>query len=130
MNVAVDGRGRPVRLLLGPGQENDIVRGPELIDGLPTSHVIADKGYDAREFVAAIRAAGAEPVIPPRSCQSDRRNVDWRLYRERNLAERFLNRLEQCRRVATRYEKTARNYLAFVQLAAARLMLRPNVNTP
>ena len=100
-----------------------------MIAGLPAGHVIADEGYDARGFVAAIRAAGAEPVIPPRSSRSDRRNVDRRLYRERNLAERFLNRLKQCRRVATRYERTARNYLAFAQLAAARLLLRANVNT-
>lgn len=127
--MAVDGRGNPVRLLLGPGQENDIVRGPELIAGLSAGHVIADRGYDSREFVAAIRASGAEPVVPPRTCQSDRRPVDWRLYRERNLAERFFSRLKQCRRVATRYEKTARNYLAFAQLAATRLLLRANVNT-
>lgn len=55
--------------------------------------------------------------------------MDWRLYRERNLAERFFSRLKQRRRVATRYEKTARNFLAFAQIAATRLLLRANVNT-
>ena len=52
------------------------------------------------------------------------------LYRARNLVERFFNKIKQCRRVATRYDKLAANYLAFIQLASIRLWLRVNESTP
>ena len=52
------------------------------------------------------------------------------LYRARNLVERFSNKIKQCRRIATRYDKLAANYLAFVQLASIRLWLRVNESTP
>ena len=52
------------------------------------------------------------------------------LYRARNLVERFFNKIKQCRRVATRYDKLAANYLAFIQLASIRLWLRVNQSTP
>jgi transposase len=52
------------------------------------------------------------------------------LYRARNLVERFFNKIKQCRRIATRYDKLAANYLAFIQLASIRLWLRANESTP
>jgi len=48
----------------------------------------------------------------------------------RNLVERFFNKIEHCRRVATRYDRLAANYLAFVQLASIRLWLRVNESAP
>ena len=76
-------------------------RGHELLDGLKPGAVIADKGYDADHLRDAIGDMGAEAVIPPRSNRKTPRDHDKALYRERNLAERFFNKLKQFRRVAT-----------------------------
>jgi len=113
-----------VRLLLGPGQRHDVTRSHDLLDGLKPDAVIADKGYDADHLRDAIGDTGAEAVIPPRSNRRTSRPCDKALYRERNLAERFFNKLKQFRRVATRYDKDLANYRGFVQLAAVAILLR------
>ena len=94
-----------------------------MIEGHNPKAVIADKGYDGDDFVATIEACGAEAVIPPKKNRIVRRDYDKHTYKERNLAERFINRIKQCRRVATRYEKTARNFLSFVHVAAIMVLL-------
>ncbi len=81
--------------------------------------LIADKGYDANALVTAVEQVGTQAVIPPRSNRLVSRAYDRHLYRLRNLIERFFNRLKQFRRVATRYDKLARSYLVFAQLACA-----------
>ena len=124
MHATTDALGNPVRLLLGPGQRHDATRGHALIDGLKPEAVIADKGYDADHLHQTIRDAGAEPVIPARSNRRTPRDHDRVLYRERNLSERFFNKLKQFRRVATRYDKLRANYEGFVQLAAIAILLR------
>jgi transposase len=86
--------------------------------------VIADKGYDSNAFIDAIKAKGAEAVIPPKKNRTDQREYDAHTYKERNLAERFFNRIKHYRRVATRYEKKAKNFLAFVRVAAIFVLLR------
>jgi transposase len=85
--------------------------------------VIGDKGYDSDEFVRAIETAGATAVIPPRENRIEQREYDKDLYKDRNLVERFWSRMKQFRRVATRYEKTARNFLGFVRVAAIMVLL-------
>ena len=79
--------------------------------------MIADRAYDVDHIRDAIRAAGAEPVIPPRRHRRVAIAYDRCAYKLRNVVERLVGRLKQCRRIATRYEKTARNFLGFVQLA-------------
>jgi transposase len=86
--------------------------------------VIADKGYDKQEFVEAIESRGAEAVIPTRANKTEQREIDPHHYRERNLCERFWARAKQFRRVATRYEKKAANFLAFAWVAAMMVMLK------
>ena len=113
-----------MRLLLGPGQRHDVTRSHELIEGLKPEAVIADKGYDAGHLHQAIHDAGAEAVIPSRSSRKVPRNYDKALYKERNMIERFFNKLKQFRRVATRYDKLLVNYQGFVQLAATAILLR------
>lgn len=93
-----------MRLLLGPGQHHDITRSHDLIDGLQPEAVIADKGYDADHLHQAICDAGAEPVIPARSNRKAPRPYNKALYKERNLMERFFNKLKQFRRVANPYD--------------------------
>ena len=123
LHIAVDGLGNPVEFILTGGQEADINQGEALIKGHDAKAVIADKGYDGNDFVAAIEASGAEAVIPPKKNRKFKRDYDKHLYKERNLAERFINRIKQYRRVATRYEKTARNFLGFVHVAAIAVLL-------
>ena len=84
-----------MRLLFGPGQRHDATRSHELIAGLNPRAVIADKGYDADHLHQAIRDAGAEPVIPAKSNRRERRPHNKALYKERNLIERFFNKLKQ-----------------------------------
>ncbi len=124
LHAATDALGNPVRLLLGPGQRHDATRSHELIDGFEPDAVIADKGYDADHLRQAIFDAGAEPVIPSRSNRRAPHDHDKVLYKERNLIERFFNKLKQFRRVATRYDKLLVNYEGFVQLAAIAILLR------
>lgn len=95
-----------------------------LLDGLAKrAVVIADKGYDADRVRAHIRAQGAIPNIPNRAHR--KRKFRWKktIYRERNQVERFFNKLKQFRRIATRYDKLARNFLAGVQIACAMILL-------
>ena len=124
LHIAVDGLGNPVEFILTGGQEADINQGEALIEGHNAEAVIADKGDDGDDFVATIEARGAAAVIPPKKNRVFKREYDKHLYKERNLAERFLNRIKQYRRVATRYEKTARNFLAMVHVASIMLLLR------
>lgn len=86
--------------------------------------VIADKGYDERALVEEIERRGAVAVIPTQKGRKRQRSIDSHLYRERNLCERFWSKAKQYRRVATRYEKKAANYLAFVKVAAMMVMLQ------
>jgi transposase len=123
LHVAVNGLGLPVELQLTPGQQADVTQAAALLEGHQPAAVIADKGYDSDALITAIQANGAEAVIPPRKNRTVSRAYDRHLYKDRNLVERFLNRIKRCRRVATRYEKTARNYLAFVQVAAIMVLL-------
>ena len=112
-----------MRVRVTAGQVGDLTQAEALLAGLKPGAVIADKGYDSDRFVAAVQAAGAEVVIPPLGCRKVRREYDRHTYKERNLAERFWRKVKEFRRVATRYEKTARNFLAFVHVAAIMVLL-------
>ncbi len=86
--------------------------------------MLADKAYDADRIRELIQNQGATPNIPPKSNRKWKRCFSERLYRERNLIERFFSKLKHFRRVATRYDKLAANFLAMIQLASMRLWLR------
>jgi transposase len=120
----VSGLGLPVKVVLTAGQEADVTQAETLIDSVPVEVVIADKGYDSEAVVQQIEKRGAEAVIPSRKNRKVPRVYDRERYRDRNLAERFWRRVKACRRVATRYEKTARNFLGFVLLASITVLLR------
>jgi transposase len=92
----------------------------ELLEGyeLEACYVMADKGYDSRDFVKQIEGAGGIAVIPSRSTNRKRREYDRETYKNRNQVERFFNRMKQYRRFATRYEKTAKSFLALVYFVA------------
>lgn len=118
IHLAVDGRGRPVRFLLTPGQAHDASQALALLDGFAPRHVIADRAYDSHAIVDALEALSAKPVIPQRRGSKRLREFDPVLYRKRNLIERTVNRLKQFRRLATRYDRNPAHLLAFLHLAA------------
>lgn len=126
----VDERGLPVRLALTPGQASDKAAAPALLDGLPGAPVvIADGGYDWQHLIELVRQRGGQAHIPTQRDRKVQRSVDRDIYRQRNLVERFFCKLKHFRRIATRYDKLARNFLAAVAMAAARLWLRTYEST-
>ncbi len=123
IHAAVDALGNPVRLLLTGGQISDYQKADDLIEGFQADYVIADKGYDSDAFVQAINSTGAEAVIPPRSNRKKMRSYDEELYKDRNLVERLFQKLKHYRRIATRYERLARNYFSMLALVSTVIWL-------
>jgi putative transposase len=115
--------GHPVALTLTGAAAADSPHLPGLIAGIAAAAVLADKGYDSDANRAAIRRQGAEPCIPPRRNRAAPIAYDRHLYAERNVVERYFARVKQYRRVATRYDKKAANFLGFVWLASIAIML-------
>jgi transposase len=116
--------GCPVRFTLTAGHRGDAPQAASLIDGLAANVVIADTAYDADHLRQAIDDKGALAVIPNNPSRAKKYPLDQHLYAQRHLIECCFSKLKQFRRVATRFEKTARNYLAVVTLAATILWLR------
>lgn len=122
--MAVRGLGCPVRFTLTAGQKGDAPQADALIEGLPAEVVMADAAYDSDRLRKAISDKGAITVIPNNPSRARKYRIDKHLYAQRHLVECCFSKLKQFRRVATRYEKTARNYLAVITLAATILWLR------
>jgi len=114
---------------LSPGQEHDSRHAELLVGRHQPTAVIADRAYDTDAFLNLLRERNTEAVIPPLKNRIVQRRYNPKKYKRRNLLERLVNRLKHYRRVATRYEKTARNFLAFAQLASALVTLGVTVNT-
>lgn len=105
---------------MGSGQESDYRQASALVKGYRPLIAMADKGYDADWFIDELKSAGvAEIVIPPKRNRKVRRDYDTEKYKSRNIIERAFNKLKYFRRIATRYEKTARNFYSLVCIAAA-----------
>jgi transposase len=124
ISIGVDALGNPVRFILTAGQVNDICQAEGLISGFSFENLLADKGFDSDRFRASIAEAGAEAVIPSSRSRSQALPYDKHLYRERNLVERFINKIKHYRRVATRYEKTALSFASVLFLIGTIIWLR------
>src|SRR5205807_757040 len=106
-----------VVIMLTAGQCGDAPHAPDLLDGQgrgAVKAVVADRGYDSDANVALVRRLRARVVIPPLGCRTRKRRYSRRLYKGRNVVERFWSRVKQYRRVATRYDKLDECYLASV----------------
>lgn len=124
LHLGVEALGLPLEIHLSPGQDADITHAPTVLGDHQPGAVLGDKGYDSDAFAKAVEDRGAEVVIPPRSNRKAPREYDPVVYKERNKVERCINRLKQFRRVATRYEKTARNFLGMALFASITLWLQ------
>lgn len=133
--MRTEGNGRPITFVVTPGQQHESTVAEQLVDqgqvrsgkrGHPRrrpKRLVGDKGYSSRKFRSFLRRRGIRITIPHKRNEARTGPFDKTVYRLRNRVERLINRLKQFRRVATRYEKRARNYLAMVTLTAIVLWL-------
>lgn len=120
IHATVDALGNPTGFHLTPGQAHDLEGADVLLSDTPAEAILADKAYDAHaRVIEPLLEAGKTVVIPPRCTRKDQRDYDRHLYKARHLIENFFARLKQYRCIATRYDKTARNFLGAVHLAGA-----------
>jgi transposase len=124
ISASVDALGNPIRFILTAGQVHDILQAEDLITGLSFDKLLADKGFDSDRFRARLAQAGAEAVIPSTRSRSRAIPYDKFVYQERNLVERFFNKIKHFRRIATRYEKTALSFASMLFLVGAMVWLR------
>ena len=119
-----DALGNPVAFHLTGGQAHDLDGADALLADIAAPTVLADKGYDAEARVLTpLREAGKTAGIPPKRSRKVPRDYDRHLYQARHLIENFFCKLKQFRAIATRYDKTRRNFLAGVYLAATAILL-------
>lgn len=124
LHAIVDTKARPIYIALTAGQRHEMVAAEDLLAHARGRALIGDTGYDSNDFRAAIRAKAMKAVIPSKPERPVKYELPRRLYKRRYLVEMFFHNLKRFRAVATRYEKTARNYLALTQLACAWLWLK------
>ena len=124
MHMVVPGLGCPARFTLTAGQKGDAPEVEALIADLPAKVVIADTTHDSDRLRAAIADKGATAVIPNNPSRARKHALDRHLHAQRHLVECCFSKLKPFRRGATRYEKTARNHLAVVTIAAIALWIR------
>ena len=122
--MLADSLGRPLRFLLTAGQVGDVLAAPALLDGFSAEAVLADKAYDSNAFRQIIADSGAEAVIPSNRTRKVIIPHNPAIYRHRNRIERCFNKLKHFRRFATRYDRRAIHFLAFIHLAATMLWMR------
>lgn len=135
IHLRCEGNGKPVTFLLSVGERHEAVVFEQLMEqgvvkrsraGRPRlrpRRVVGDKGYSSGNIRRYLRRRGIRLTIPRKSNECRRGKFDKSIYRQRNLVERCFNRLKQFRRIATRYEKNAHNYLAMLTLASILLWL-------
>jgi transposase len=115
--------GNPARWILSGGEVHDVTQAIPLLKAIMAAVVVADKAYDAEALLEHIRQQGATAVIPPRANRREQRAVDTEQYKHRNLIERCFCRLKHFRRIATRYDKLASRFSAFIALVATFIWL-------
>ena len=111
-------------MLLTGGEAADITQAQALIDGFDALAIVVDKGYDSNAVAVSITSQNADAVIPSRKNHIIGRGYDQDVYKDRNLVERFFNRIKRFRRLATRYEKLARRFMAMLHLVFAFIWLQ------
>jgi transposase len=127
IHALVDANGLPIALKLTEGQAHDGRSAADMLGGIAAGQILlADRAYDSDALRQTLNSRAAWANIKPMSRRINRPVFCPFLYRDRNLVERFFNKLKHFRAIATRYEKHAANYLALVKLAASRIWMRAN----
>ena len=124
IHALVDAEGRPVRLELTAGQAADAPMAEKLLSDLkPGATLLADRAYDTNAIRTFAKERRAWANIPPKANRKDTFSFSRWVYRQRNLVERFFNRIKHMRGLATRYDRRADNYLAALKLVAVRIWI-------
>ena len=124
IHTLVDALGNPIAFFLTGGHAHDLVGADHLLPDMRADVLIADKAFDAdKRVIEPLTAAGKATVIPSRANRRVPRKYDRDLYKARHLIENFFAKIKQFRAIATRYDKTERNFLAAVHLAASTIRL-------
>ena len=126
IHAITDALGKPLDFILAGGQASDVGQADTLLRLTPAGAetLLGDKGYDSDAFVQAIQERGMQAVIPPRSNRIAPRECDWFVYKERHLIECFFGKIKHYRRIFSRFEKLARNYMGFIRFVSALIWLR------
>ena len=120
----MDALGNPTGFTLSSGSAHDLQGAEVLLAQIAADTLIADKAFDARERVIdRLKRNGKSAAIPSKSNRKTKRPYDRELYKARHLIEKFFCKLKQYRAIATRYDKTATNFLAAIYLASAVIWL-------
>ena len=123
--MLVDALGNPLKFRLTSGAAGDNPQALPLLEGIHAQEVIADRGYDADKTLAHIAGTmGAVATIPPKRSRAVPRACDYAAYKERHLVECLIGKLKHFRRLATRYDKYGKRFLAFVRFASMTLWLK------
>lgn len=124
IHATCDALGNPTGFFLSAGQAHDLQGADALLPQVNADALLADKAYDAQERVLdLLETKGIEAVIPPKANRLVSRSFDAERYKERHLIENFFLKLKHFRALATRYDKTKRNFLAAIHLAAVNILL-------
>ena len=124
IHAKVDALGNPLKFLITPGQSSDFKKASELIENATGSYILGDKGYDSDAVRAQVYAQNCIPVIPGKSNRKVAIEYDKDIYKERHVVECFFSKLKQFRRTFSRFDKSLRNFGAFLSFVGAILWLR------
>ena len=126
IHAITDALGNPLDFILTGGQASDIGQAENLLVLTPegAGALLGDKGYDSDAFIQAVIDRGIQPIISPRSNRINPRECNWFEYKERHLIECFFNKIKHYRRVFSRFEKMAKNYMGFIRFVSALIWLR------
>ena len=124
IHAVVDALGNLLAFTVTAGQYSEYPQASHLLIQYHNTTILADKGYDSRSLIDALHQQGCEAVIPSRRTNHHPRTIDRHLYKERHLIETFSNKIKEYRKIATRYDKLAEVFAAFVCLAASLIWLR------
>lgn len=125
IHAAVDDNGEALNFIITGGSVSDCTQAENLLEPIihEDARILGDRAYDTDKILDYIASKMAVAVIPPKKNRKVQREYDKESYKNRNQVERFFNRLKNFRRVATRYDKLASSFLAFVQLAATLILI-------
>lgn len=124
IHAKVDALGNPLNFIITPGQRNDITQAKELVGNEPGEYLLGDKGYDSDDFRESLKKQDCEPVIPPKSNRISPSEYDKDIYKERHVIECFFSKIKYFRRIFSRFDKSARNFAAFLAFVGACIWLR------
>jgi transposase len=124
IHVKVDALGNPLKIIVTAGQRSDITQADALLQDVINAHVIADKGYDSKRLRSKLIEQNCKPVIPSKSNSKNPYKYDEHIYKERHIIECFFSKIKYFRRVFSRFDKSAHNFVAFLTFVGAFIWLR------